>query len=148
MKKIKVAIICLIVFSCKTQDTNKDEIIIQKFIDNIIFKDDSTFEDSMKYVEYSNEMLKQKDLIFKFIKAVDKNDFKNYKIISRKEALKLKMFKELNYSDEYKTSETYHVLSKGEVVTTLIVRKGKIHSLCSNMIKSSSDIRTPFMLSD
>ena len=149
MKKYLI-LFSLVIMIFSFQKKNYDEKLIESFCEKIIKKNNKNFDDTIEYVTYSSDFLKNKNknqIVMSIL-----NDLKeqllenNYNIITHKKLLKIEKFKVLRFSEEYKNSNTYHLISANSLITSFIIKDGKIKSLSSNIIKKLDQIRTPLIL--
>ena len=148
MKKVTVILI-LFILGCNTQ--NQDIKLINNFIDDVVLRKNTTNKEPTRFIGFSKKISKEKKEIFNLfidenIKFLRKELNENkYVVVSNED------IKSFNINFIYKIQDlekVYHLVTNDKVITTFIIRKGKIISFFHNIVKGNSKNRTPLMLNE
>ena len=74
------------------------------------------------------------------IRLLERNE---YKIISHEELLNANNFNKIKFSEDYKISNAFHLISNDTLITSFVIKNKKIISLTTNLVKTKEQIRTP-----
>ncbi|WP_147376136.1 hypothetical protein [Ichthyenterobacterium magnum] len=152
MKKIFIIFFCIAIFSCQSQDKNKETII--KFINNIVLNSNYDSSDLEYYLDIDKETLEDKnkkdffislmdDNIIDIKQKIDKNEL-NYIILSNKEAIEKGITSNLIYNDY---SKVYYVIVENKIITPIIIKNDKIVSFFYGLTKKENESR-PMLLNN
>ena len=138
-----IIILIFVLTFCENKKVDFEKKIIGSFCTEVILNHKASFNDTTNYIEYSNTFL-QNERKHTIVMSI-LNDIKNrilksnkYEIINHKDLLKTPNFKEVKFSNEYKNSNTFHLISNDSLITSFITKNKKIISFTSNIIKTKN----------
>ena len=146
IKKVSVILI-LLVLGCNKQNT--DIKLINNFIGEVVLSKNGTYKESSRFIGFDKKISKEKKEVFNLfidenIKFLRKELINNKYVVVSNDNLK-----DLDINFIYKIQnleKVYHLVSNDKVVTTFIIKNGKIISFFYNIVKGNSKKRTPLML--
>lgn len=146
-----IILIAITLTFCNQKNQNFNEKLISSFCTEVILNDEVTFLDTIEYIEFSPEFINDRSkhaVVMSILKDLRVQLLKNhdYETLDHKTFLKNKKFETIKFSNEYKNSNTYHLLSNDSLITSFIVKDKKIISFSYNIIKTKNQVRTPLIL--
>ena len=134
----------------RLQAQNKDLVLIESFIKEIILEEDFKFSNTKKFINYNNDFLQNEavfgEIMFETIKYLRKelaNHNLHYEILSDQQTKKNNIDPNFKYHD---SAKVYHVLVNNKVMTSFVIEEDKIALYSYNLSKSRSKPNTPHLL--
>jgi len=148
MKTKILFFISLIFIQCDSE--SHETKLVNDFVKEVLLEVNSPFSSTNKFISYNVELenniqitsLLIEENIKDLYEKLKKNGFE-YQIASHQEIKNLKISINFKYDD---LSKVYHLISKGEIITSFIVEDGRIISFSYNLIKNRNHHITPFIL--